>query len=150
MFEFGGGGSTLWLLDRGASVVCVESDPQWHAELARTLGERVDLRLIPARASGSDAVPGAFFDDYVGAVRECLDSSLDLVIVDGRARVACGLAAMSKVKPGGMLLLDDSDRPRYAPLREALQSWQVADYRGLKPGGGPVCHTSVWQRPTNT
>jgi hypothetical protein len=78
------------------------------------------------------------------------DASLDLVIVDGRARVACGLAAMAKVKPGGMLLLDDSDRPRYARLREALTGWHGRDYRGFKPGGGPVCQTTVWTQPARS
>ena len=42
------------------------------------------------------------------------DASLDLVVVDGRARVECARRAMPKVKPGGLLLLDDTSRERYA------------------------------------
>ena len=59
----------------------------------------------------SDVDPG-FFDDYVAAINDELDNSLDLVIVDGRARVECVRRAMPKVKPGGLLLLDDTGRTK--------------------------------------
>jgi hypothetical protein len=145
--EYGGGGSTLWLLDRGATVVCIEHDRDWAATLTEEADGRAELRLVEPSTSGEVSSGGLFYDDYVTAVADLPDGSQDLVIVDGRARVACGLAAMSKVRPGGMLLLDDSDRARYEGLREALAGWRGQDYRGLKLGGGPVFQTSVWTRP---
>jgi hypothetical protein len=150
VFEFGGGGSTLWLHDLGARVTCVEHHREWFGSLRQRLPEDVTLALREPTSTGaatSESEPGNFFDDYVCAVTEQADSTIDLVIVDGRARVACGLAAMSKIRPGGMLLLDDSDRPRYRPLLEALNGWDRTDYTGLKIGGGPPCRTTVWRRP---
>jgi hypothetical protein len=150
VFEFGGGGSSLWLLDRGARLTVVEHHRGWYEELRRILPSTVDLILCEPAPEGvvaSDAESGRFFDEYVQAINAQRDDSLDLVIIDGRARVACGLAAMNKVKPGGMLLLDDSDRRRYGRLIDALATWERADFRGLKAGGGGVHQTSIWFRP---
>jgi len=54
---------------------------------------------------------------------------------------------MRKVRPGGMLLLDDSDRDRYLPLQAALKDWVRVNYRGLKAGGGGVVESSIWTKP---
>lgn len=150
VLEFGGGGSTLWLHDRGAAVVCVEHDSRWFDQLRKALPEDVELLLRPPDAEGtirSEFEPGHFFDSYVAEAARHPDDTFDLVIVDGRARVECGLATMSKVRPGGMFLLDDSERPRYAPLVTALSPWPRTDFRGLKIGGGGLFQTTIWWRP---
>lgn len=150
VLEFGGGGSTLWLHDLGATITCIEHDPDWLETLREAMPGDVRLVLRESQTAGSiesATWEGHFFDDYVAAVRDIADKSLDLVIVDGRARVACGMAAAPKVRPGGQLLLDDSDRPVYAGLHEHLADWTRTDYFGLKIGGGLPCQTSVWRRP---
>ena len=150
VLEFGGGGSTLWLHDLGAEITCVEHDPDWLETLQKALPSDVRLVLRVPTTTGAveSARPrGTYFDDYVAVADDIPDESLDLVIVDGRARVACGLAAAPKVKPGGSLLLDDSARPDYADLHEHLAGWTRTDYFGLKIGGGLPRQTSVWRRP---
>lgn len=149
VFEFGGGGSSLWLHDHGARLTVVEHHRGWYETLRHHLPEDVTLLLREPRASGtvgSESEPGHFFDDYRDAIAEVPDASLDLVVVDGRARVACGIAAMSKVRPGGMLLLDDSQRARYALLGERLAAWHRMDYRGLKSGGDALGQATVWRK----
>lgn len=149
VFEFGGGGSTLWLEDRDATVTVVEHDEQWHNQLTQLLGSGTRLLFRPASASGtitSLAAPG-HFDSYVKTVQEEADDSLDLVIVDGRARVDCAREAVSKVKPGGLLLIDDTDRPRYQPAIDMLSGWERHDFAGVKPGQRQPAQTSVWKRP---
>jgi CheY-like chemotaxis protein len=150
VFEFGGGGSTLWLADLGAQVTVAEHDPEWFEVLREQLGDTVVTLLSEPSTEGtigSAKMPGKFFDDYVGLIAGQPDEHFDLVIVDGRARVECGLAAMSKIRPGGLLLLDDSHRPRYEPLRQALSGWSRTDYRGLKIGSDEVEQTSTWIKP---
>lgn len=127
-------------------MIAVEHDAAWHSEIRH---EVPGVRLVePSTAGtvGSSEAPGAYFDAYVHAVDDLADGSLDLVIVDGRARVACGMAARQKVRHGGMLLLDDSDRPRYQPLVAAMEPWPCTSYRGLRPGGGPMTQTTIWRR----
>jgi hypothetical protein len=57
------------------------------------------------------------------------------------------MAAIRKVRPGGRLLLDDSQRERYRPLLDALRGWRRVDSRGLKPREITVMQTTIWTRP---
>ena len=150
VFEFGGGGSSLWLADLGAQVTVAEHDREWFQVLREQLGDTATTLLSEPSTEGtigSVKTPGKFFDEYVGLVAAQPDERFDLVIVDGRARVECGLAAMSKIRPGGILLLDDSHRFRYEPLRQALSGWARTDHRGLKIGSNKVAQTTTWVKP---
>ena len=149
VFEYGGGGSTLWLEDHGASVTCAEHHEAWYQQLG--LAVQPSTRLMyrasaPTGTIGSEVEPG-FLDSYVDAICDEPDASLDLVIVDGRARVECVRRAMPKIKPGGLLLLDDTGRPRYGPAIALLAGWERHVFEGLKPGDVFPGQTSVWRRP---
>jgi predicted O-methyltransferase YrrM len=117
VLEFGSGRSTTWLAARVNRVTSVEQSPEWYAivtgDLAkRSLASKVDIRLVP----GGNAV-----DAYSGVAQEFPESHFDIVIVDGHFRRECILAASSRVKPGGILIYDDSqvhaDAARQAPKR---------------------------------
>ncbi len=149
VFEYGGGGSSLWLADGGAHTTIVEHDLDWGRRLQSVLpADQTEVLMIPPSESGlvSSAGGDGYFDEYVGAIDAYEDESFDLVVVDGRARVDCVLRAKPKVKRGGLLLLDDSDRPRYAAAIQALSSWPSKSVRGLKPGSPIPARTSVWTR----
>ena len=149
VFEYGGGGSTLWLQDHGAVVTVVEHDPVWYEQLTEALpaGTRVLRRGTDAAGRITSQVDAGFFDSYVAAIDEEPDGSLDLVVVDGRARVDCVRRAMPKVKPGGLLILDDAARDRYRPAIDLLRRWQQNRFSGLKPGDPLPAQTSAWRRP---
>ena len=160
IFEYGSGGSTLWLCARAQHVVSVEHDTEWHAlvegQLKRSGLANCTLCLHePAQAGGSlqaqeefgsMLVPGSF-ESYVKAIDAVEDESLDLVIVDGRARAACALRARPKIRHGGVLILDDSDRERYANAVAELDAWPRQDIFGIKPFTVPPSRTSWWTRP---
>jgi hypothetical protein len=149
VFEFGAGASTLWLQSRGAHVTSVEHDEAWFDLVHRrtaAAGAQVLLRAPTSEGQlRSGSAPGCF-DDYVAALAG-QGGDYDLIIVDGRCRVACATAAAERVRPGGMLLLDDSDREKYRPAHELLRAWPATHLRGIKPGSRDVCQTTVWRRP---
>jgi hypothetical protein len=149
VFEYGGGGSTLWLNDRGAAVTVAEHHDGWYRQLVEALPPGVRVLLVPPKSQGTvtSAVEPGFFDDYAAAIDGEPDGSFDLVIVDGRARVDCARHAVSKVRPGGLLLLDDTERPRYGPTVEMLAGWERHVFTGLKPGSRVWAQTSAWKRP---
>ena len=150
VFEYGGGGSTLWLADKGATVTVVEHDAAWRQKLNTALSGKAKVLRRDIDITGkltSTVVPG-FFDNYVSAIDEEPDDSLDLVIIDGRARIDCVRHARLKVRPGGLLLLDDTQRGRYQPAIKLLSDWKRHDFTGLKPGNPLPTQTSVWRRPT--
>jgi hypothetical protein len=150
VFEYGGGGSTLWLEDLGAVVTVIEHDELWYRQLEEAV--KPGTRLIhrgpsPTGRVSSYVAPG-FFDDYAAAINDERNESLDLVIVDGRARVDCVRNAMPKVRRDGFLLLDDTGRARYEPAVALLATWERQIFEGLKPGDLFPAQTSVWRRPS--
>ncbi len=149
VFEYGGGGSTLWLEDLGAAVTVVEHDEAWSRQLSQALRPDTQLLSTPVDAAGcvGSAASDGFFDSYVAAIDAQPDAGLDLVIVDGRARVECVRRAIGKVRADGLLLLDDSDRARYQPAVALLAGWERHVFTGLKPGYPVPAQTSIWRRP---
>lgn len=112
VLEFGSGGSTKFLLDIGAEVVAVEHHEGWAAALSdmareKGLTARLTLLLRERPYSGVAAEFGG-------------DTAFDLLLVDGRERMDCLRNALPLVRPGGLVLLDDSQRPRYWPAFETL------------------------------
>lgn len=116
-FEWGSGGSTVFLANRAARVVSVEHDPEWHAKVKMNLQSRrldnVDLRLEPL-----DEEDAENFGDtgYLAAVRE---ETWDLILIDGMLdrgpdgefgthREACFHLAEKHIRTGGIIVLDDA------------------------------------------
>jgi hypothetical protein len=149
VFEYGGGGSSLWLSDRDARLTVVEHDLEWSRRLRNYLPDQVELIDAPPSRTGklSSWRGTDFFDNYVNAIDGYPDSTFDLVIVDGRARVDCVVRAQRKVAVGGYLLLDDSDRPRYQVVRQLMSTWPVKSISGLKIGSGVPSTTTIWKKP---
>jgi predicted O-methyltransferase YrrM len=156
VFEYGSGGSTLFFANRVREVISVEHDPEWHARTSEALAA-LDVRnctyllrppkaQVDARFVSSDAAYEGFdFADYVATVDAYTDGSFDLISEDGRARTDCVLAARSKVKPGGLILLDNSDRPQYRAAAEALAQHERLDFPGIAPYSTEVTQTTIWR-----
>jgi len=108
--EWGSGRSTLWLAQRLERLCSVEHNSTWFARVSQQLSEKgvgnVDYVYRPV----SDERDAAQCDPYAGVAHEFADQSLDFVLVDGVCRSACMLAVLPKLRPGGMLVLDNSQR----------------------------------------
>ncbi|MFL5945989.1 MAG: class I SAM-dependent methyltransferase [Gaiellaceae bacterium] len=155
VFEYGSGGSTLFFAKRVHEVVSVEHDPAWYARTRAAIAAHAIVNCTyllrppkptvqPQVTSTDPAYAGMDFAEYVAAIDAFPDASFDLVSVDGRARTACVFAALRKVKRGGVILLDDSDRPYYREAVEALAHRARSDFAGIAPYATDVSRTSVW------
>jgi hypothetical protein len=155
VFEYGSGGSTIFLASRVVELVSVEHDLEWYTKTTRRL-EDLGLQctyLLREPVAGADerfrstdpAYREMSFEPYVKAIDACDDGTFDLVIVDGRARPACAIRAIPKVRAGGYLLLDDADRPHYGAAIEALSGYTRTDLRGAVPYSTTIETTSVWR-----
>lgn len=143
VLELGAGRSTPWLARRAARVVSLEDNEFWHGWTRQRLAEAglgsADLRFLPVEA-------------FPAAISPLPEASFDLVVVDFLetpevSRVDCIRTAREKVRPGGYLLLDDSDRPGYAEVFELLSGWRFRSFSGVKDGWPEVCETGVFRRP---
>jgi hypothetical protein len=163
VFEYGSGGSTLWFADQGCEVVSVEHDFAWHHRVVDKLEghERARVTCLlalpePARdasepaengfGSEDDRYKGLSFENYVSTIDSHADESLDIVLVDGRARSACLLRSWPKVRKGGLLVLDDSDRDRYQAAMERLPRDHRHDYFGPAAYSRWYWRTTIWEK----
>ena len=88
----------------------------------------------------------------VKQVLDLLRRTHDLVVVDflespDADRVDAVRAGRSKVRRGGYLLLDDSDRPAYADAFELLDGWRQRRFAGVKDGWPQAVETAIFRRP---
>ncbi|MHB8650746.1 MAG: class I SAM-dependent methyltransferase [Gaiellaceae bacterium] len=95
--EFGSGMSTLWLSGRVGSLHSIEHQRAWYDRIRAMLPHHVRYEL----QEKLDRYPD--LSDHA-------DRSVDLVVVDGAVRSRCVAAALPKLRPGGYLLLDNSDK----------------------------------------
>ena len=124
-------------------MISLEDNQFWHAWTRDRLAEEhltnVDLRLRPVA-------------DFPGEVSTISDGAFDLVVVDfleapDVTRIDAIRPAREKVRPGGLLLLDDSDRPGYAEAFELLAGWGFRRFVGVKDGWPEACETGIFTRP---
>ncbi|GHT13802.1 hypothetical protein AGMMS4956_10560 [Bacteroidia bacterium] len=91
------------------------------------------------------------FEKYVKSIDKMPDNSLDVVMVDGRARTACIAHSMAKVKQGGWLIVDNSDRKYYFENNNELfdiTKWEQQEFIGLVPYTFQFSKTSFFQKIT--
>ena len=139
VFEYGSGASTVWLARRCAHVTTVEHDAAFARSIAPLLArENITLHLIeplrpvsaPIAGSGRRGYEDCDFSRYV----DCIvgDRRYDLIVIDGRARVACLERAVRFLAEGGLIVFDNSERKRYQPaLRQT--GLRIERWRGRTP-----------------
>jgi hypothetical protein len=105
--EFGSGRSTCWLAQRVRHLTSVEHDQDWFADVSLALKERelqnVDYVFAPRDVPADRGAES----EYVGVTSRFAVASLDFVLVDGAYRDFCALAAIPKIKSGGLLIIDN-------------------------------------------
>jgi hypothetical protein len=142
--EWGSGRSTLWFARNCRKLISIEHAPDWFrfvlARLQASSLRNVELRLVPLDHAESTPTAPSYeqLPRYVAQIHEFPDESLDFVLVDGHYRQACILAALPKLKLGGLLIVDDT---QWMPLRE----WGVpADWRIELRGRSAIKETTIW------
>jgi hypothetical protein len=131
VFEYGAGNSTLYWSTRCAQVVSIESDRVWHRHLAALVGSNVRLDFVPEAA------------DYSAAL-EREPEPFDVIVVDGIERLACSRMALTRLQPGGLIILDNADwHPCCAAVLRQAGLLQV-DMTGFGPVNGYSWTTSLF------
>ena len=80
------------------------------------------------------------------------ESFFDVIVVDGNEiratdRLDCLKAATKRVKPGGLIVFDDSDRRRYSGWRVIVDGWDVRRFVGVRAKPFMATETSILRRP---
>jgi hypothetical protein len=165
VFEYGSGGSTIFLANRVRELVTVEHDPEWYARMqAGVSGRRnVRLRLVEPGPAPPDAAfeevrhytstdehyRGMWFRDYVRTIEEFEPGHFDGIVVDGRARVGAFIHGARQLRPGGWIVLDDSEREIYREVFDWVGTWPHRHYRARKPNLPFESQTTIWTKPAD-
>jgi hypothetical protein len=166
VFEYGSGASTLYWLSKGASCVSIEHEKQWYDKMNSSFAAiaEVDYRLVePELLSHSKTVknPGNpdhyssnspefknyDFSHYVQQIDEFPDEYFDIVMIDGRSRPSCIKRSLSKVRVGGFMIVDNTDRDYY--LQETiyyLKNFSRQEFFGLVPIATCISKTDCFTR----
>lgn len=160
VLEFGSGGSTIFFRDKVNSVFSIEHDKKWFDEIEDQFKEwpNVTLNLIePEEGESYDeaysSVNGIFsegksYKRYVHAADHLEEASIDLLVIDGRARPECLKQTISKLKSGGVLLFDNSDRSSYKEsITKHLKGWKREVYSGVTLYDWRFNETSLFFKP---
>jgi ubiquinone/menaquinone biosynthesis C-methylase UbiE len=143
ILELGAGRSTVWFVQRVGRVVSFEDNGFW-VERTRERLEELGLGNVELVELPVEKLPEA--------LATLPESSFDLVVLDfleapAVTRIDALKPAMNRVKPGGYLLLDDSDRSGYAAAYELLAGWRERRFTGVKDEWPEACETSIFCRP---
>ena len=136
--EFGSGRSTLWFAARIAGLTSVEHDPQWHGMVSTRLKERGLSNVEYILAPGDQPVERGGESAYARAALAFGDASLDFALVDGRYRDYCAKYILPKIKPGGMLIIDNVNW--YLPCHS-----KAPNSRTVTAGPAPGAWAEVWR-----
>lgn len=146
VLEFGSGWSTVWFATQDARVLSFEHDWAWWYEVCRVLRkEEIDYKALPMLLG-----PGLFDLVTLGFP----DEKFRLVYVDciDEKRVGCTLASLAKIRPGGLLVLDDTHWPLWEGvgnriIENGFGVWDTFEGDHLRKDGTTHFHkTTIYQK----
>lgn len=147
--EFGSGASTILAARQGVRTISMESDPRYAKAVRAALPEDAPVVILDAKLGLTEywGYPVAtrqtepHLESWLNYARQPLYDAAregwtpDLVLVDGRFRCACALAAAQAVQLAGAkaeILFDDyAGRPYYSWIEQHLAAPQMVGRAAL-------------------
>ena len=130
ILEFGMGGSSIWLEKRTDNLISVDHNKEWVNNTTAITNGKSKLNLLPRPYN-------TFCDSFD-------DNYFDLILIDGRDRVECIKSSIRILRPGGILMLDNSERTSYNEGKALLADWFESTYHYDGPNSWS---TSWWRKP---
>ncbi len=157
--EYGSGRSTSYFAPFFEKYVSIEHEEDWYQNVKEKIADlpQVEYYLVkpeneaPQQHLSSEEqvfftkeeypISDEVFTSYTNFILSYEDGYFDFILIDGRARRTCALNSIEKLKSGGILILDNSERKRYQKVHQALRSWpKIETTTGLTD-------TTIWRKP---
>ena len=121
VLEFGCGASTVWMSKKVGWITAVDDNKAWVKKTK--IAEPSAVVILRKRP----------YNNVFGWSDDALP--IDFILVDGRDRVKCFRSVLPKLKPGGVIMLDNSERPEYKECFDMVKDWKMEwsagpDYTG--------------------
>jgi precorrin-6B methylase 2 len=137
VLEFGSGASTSWWLERGNTVVSLESSAEWAASVRKRCAmhaDRHELHVVDFRADDAAAV---------------VNGTFDVIVIDNEGpRNERVPTAIQHIDAEGLIIFDNADRSSYAAAMSALDDYgfKRLDFFGLGPINAHATVTSIFTK----
>ena len=141
--ETGSGASTFWLAERARSVVSFEHNPAWGGAVT---GEACRRGIRNTVIFTDEGYPRS---GLTGHLKARGIKGYDLALIDGRGRVRSIETAIPFIRPGGWIVLDNVNRPRYEKAHQVLaaENWKPCVIEGLIMPEKKRGFTKFWRKP---
>lgn len=149
VFEYGSGQSTIYFANRVKKVItielCTEKFEKYkqynpHTYFVLPIKEE---RVFPYSHESYGTTDKEFeyynFEKYVNSIKKFRNNYFDIVFINGRSRASCIMTVIPKVKKGGIIILNDSERYVYQDAKELF----LKEYPHQEFGEG-TRKTSIW------
>ena len=128
--EWGSGRSTLWLASHMGRLISIEHDSVWYQQIQDRL-KTDQIKNVDYRFASTTQTTGAGIIRYEDVALELQDATLDFALVDGQLRDLCVGNVLGKLKPGGLLVLDNAEQfishPSYSPSSLSQKGAKMTD-----------------------
>lgn len=124
IFEFGSGYSTIKLDKLPGNLISVEHDERWYNKISPKI-KNSDYKLLH---------PEEYHESILKYNKE-----FDLIIIDGIYRMRCLKASLKQIKNNGFIVLDDSERKKYEPIKKLLEKYKKIEIKENEK------ETTIWE-----
>lgn len=122
VFEWGSGASTFWFADRCNTIWSVEYFKDFFEVLQKRAQDKININLILKEPDNErqenyiakhSSASGKSFKNFAHSIDVFKNFYFDIIVIDGRVRNRCLDLAIPKLKSGGMIVYDDTNRDAY-------------------------------------
>ena len=137
IFEYGAGHSTVYWAAKGLSITSVEDNHDWFQVVRDALKDKANAQVFFKEDP----------NDYVNSI-QLSNTEFDVVIIDGSHRKECIKVASKKLKPGGVLIVDNTDWHWFKNKTNLVpDTWEKYVFPGPAPFIGHLSETTLWLKP---
>jgi len=158
IFEYGSGGSTLYYSMFAKELISIEHNKEWFMLVQEKIKNKKNIKLIlkeprelqdtsksSYKSETFNSLKTFDFENYVNSIEDYPEKYFDLISIDGRCRPMCLLKAASKIKNGGYLILDNSERSHYQDAMNSIVCRERLDFFGFGPKLKSFWRTTIWK-----
>jgi hypothetical protein len=106
-YEFGSGRSTIWLSSKLFKLVSIEDNKSWFDKILEIITKN-NITNIDYYHKESKSI-NEIDSPYYKALDNIKDNTIDFILIDGSLRSSLALISCVKLKPGGILVLDNAN-----------------------------------------
>ena len=133
VFEWGAGGSTIWISERVKHIFSVEAKIHWIQFIADTARKEGLNNITLHYQAAKDVMSAAKYmigpDNYYTYIEQ-LKMKFEIILIDGEtnSRNECLKRAIPHLAESGFIIFDNFASFRFDKAREFIRHWSIINY----------------------